>query len=298
MIPDRPEAAGPGPGKHSGTVGWLLLSPMLVWLAVLVVVPTTILLAYSFAAPVGPARVRWTLSLGGYRQLFEGVAFRTLLRSLYFAFITTLLCGLIGYPVAYFIGRAAPRWRNRLLVLVMVPFWTSFLIRTYGWIIVLRDQGLLNAALQTLRVTSGPLEILYTPAAELIGLVYTFLPFMILPIYGSVEKLDDSLIEAAFDLGATPLGAFTRVIVPLTLPGIVAGSMLVFVPAVGMFAVSDILGGKRTPLIGNLIEQQFVGKGGDWPFGSAMGIALLALFVASYIVLGRLATRRAGGSPA
>jgi spermidine/putrescine transport system permease protein len=292
MIPDNSTAASPGAGRRAGAVGWLLLSPMLLWLAALVVVPTTILLAYSFATPIGPARVRWSFSLGGYWQLFEGVAFRTLLRSIYFALITTLLCGLIGYPVAYFIGRAAPRWRNRLLMLVMVPFWTSFLIRTYGWIIVLRDHGLLNAALASLRITSDPLEILYTPAAELIGLVYTFVPFMILPIYGSVEKLDDSLIEAAFDLGASPLAAFLKVIVPLTLPGIVAGSMLVFVPAVGMFAVSDILGGKRTPLIGNLIEQQFVGKGGDWAFGSAMGIALLVMFIVSYMILARLGRRQ------
>jgi spermidine/putrescine transport system permease protein len=199
----------------------------------------------------------------------------------------------MGYPVAYFMGRAPERWRNVLLLLVMIPFWTSFLIRTYAWIRILGREGLLNTLLIKANVIAQPLDILYTPKAELIGLVYAFLPFMILPIYGSVEKLDGSLIDAALDLGAGPLRAFRHVILPLTMPGILAGVLLVFIPAVGMFAVSDVLGGKRVPMIGNVIEQQFVGKGGDWPYGAALGMTLLVMFVVVYALAARR-TARAG----
>lgn len=284
MLTTPPTPEEVEPGKPPGWIGWLLLSPILVWLVMLVIAPTVILIAYSLARDVGIAEVEWKLSLGGYEQLTGAVALRTLWRSLWLAGMTTVLCLLAGYPVAYFIGKAPPRWRNALLVLVMIPFWISFLVRIYAWTIILRQEGLLNAALGSLHV--GPANLIYNTAGELIGLVYTFLPFMILPIYGSVEKLDDSLIEAALDLGASPMHAFRTVILPLTRPGIVAGIMLVFIPAIGMFAVSDLLGGKRIPLIGNLIEQQFVGKSGNWPFGAAMGVALLVIFVVCYLVLG------------
>jgi spermidine/putrescine transport system permease protein len=274
--------------RPPGRIGWALLSPLLLWLALLVLAPTLILIAYSITSPAGPAQVQWTPSANGYAQLSGAAALAAFWRSVWFALLTTALCVLAGYPVAYFIGRAPATWRNRLLVLIMIPFWTSFLIRTYAWIIILRKEGLLNAALQATHLTSAPLDLLYTPSAELIGYVYTFLPFMILPIYGSVEKLDTSLIEAALDLGATPIRAFRSVILPLTWPGVVAGILLVFVPAVGMFAITDVLGGRKRLMIGNLIEQQFVGRGGDWPYGSAMGVVVLALFVIAYLVLAAL----------
>jgi len=279
-----PDAGGPT-NKDRQSPGWgarLLLAPMVAWLVVFVVAPTAVLLIYSFCRRGElQGQIEFTFTLENYRRVFERTYLRIFLLSLYYAAVTTVACVLIGYPVAYFIGKSPPRWRNVLLILVMIPFWTSFLIRTYAWMAILNEHGVLNSLLLSTGLTAKPLDILYTPTAVIIGLVYTYLPFMILPIYASVEKLDDALIEAAFDLGATPLRAFCRVILPLTWPGIAAGVLLVFVPAIGMFAVSDLLGGGRVPLIGNVIQNQF-GQAGDWPFGSALGIALMALFAVGY----------------
>src|SRR2546428_3253399 len=177
-------------------------------------------------------------------------------------------------------------------MLVMIPFWTSFLIRTYAWLLILGREGFLNAVLGWLHLMIAPLDWLYTWKAVVIGLVYTYLPFMILPIYGSVEKLDGSLIEAALDLGARPTAVFRRVILPLTMPGIVAGALVVFVPAIGMFAVTDLMGGARVPMIGNVIQNQF-GQANDWPFGAALGMMLVAMFVIAYAVSARVLQREA-----
>jgi spermidine/putrescine transport system permease protein len=219
----------------------------------------------------------------------QATYFRIFWRSAELAAISTALCLVMGYPVAYFVGRASPRWRNRLLMLIMIPFWTSFLIRTYAWITILNENGLLNAMLRSLHLQvlipdSG--AILYTPTAVVIGLVYAYLPFMILPIYGSVEKLDDSLIEASLDLGAGPWRTLANVVLPLTRPGIVAGVMLVFVPAIGMFAVTDLMGGGKVPMLGNVIQNQF-GQARDWPFGSALGVTLMAMFAIVFWITGR-----------
>ena len=203
-----------------------------------------------------------------------------------------MLCVLIGYPVAWYIGRAKENTRNLLLMAVMIPFWTSFLIRTYAWIAILAEEGLLNGMLQYSNMITQPFQLLYTPGAVMLGLVYNYLPFMILPIYGSVEKLDNSLVEAAFDLGAGPVRAFQRVILPLTRPGIVAGIMLVFVPAVGMFAISSLMGGGKTQMIGDVISGQF-SAGRDWPFGSALGMTLVLMFILAFLATSRL--RRAAG---
>jgi spermidine/putrescine transport system permease protein len=224
-----------------------------------------------FAAPY--------LRVFGYSILYAGTA--------------TVLCVLIGYPVAWFIGRAPEHRRNLLLMAIMIPFWTSFLIRTYAWITILSEEGLLNGMLQYSNLATQPFQMLYTPYAVILGLVYNYLPFMILPIYGSVEKLDNSLVEAAFDLGAGPVRAFQRVILPLTRPGIVAGIMLVFVPAVGMFAISSLMGGGKSPMIGDVIANQFF-AGRDWPFGSALGMTLVLMFILAFLATSRL--RKAVGS--
>jgi spermidine/putrescine transport system permease protein len=166
----------------------------------------------------------------------------------------------------------------------MIPFWTSFLIRTYAWIAILKSEGLLNGLLQGLHLIAAPWSLLYTPAAVMLGLVYAYLPFMILPIYGSAEQLDASLIEAAHDLGAGPVRVFREVILPLTWPGVAAGTLLVFVPAIGMFAVTDLMGGARVPLIGNVIQNQFL-KARNWPFGSALGVIFTLLFVLAYAAM-------------
>src|SRR5262245_23408360 len=227
------------------------------------------------------------LTLEHYLGVLDPVDLQIVIRSIGYAAITTAICLAAGYPVAYLIGRAEERWRNLLLMAVMVPFWTSFLIRTYAWVTILKSQGLLNSLLMQFQLISEPLEMLYTPGAVVLGLVYTFLPFMILPIYSSVEKLDGALIEAALDLGAGPLRAFSRVIVPLTSPGTAAGVLLVFVPSLGIYAVNDILGGGRVDMIGNIIENQFKGNARNWPFGAALGTTLLVSFALIYWFVNR-----------
>jgi spermidine/putrescine transport system permease protein len=280
-------ASATGTGRPPGRIGWLLLAPLVLWALAFVLAPAAIMLVYSFAERGTLGGVVLAFSLDGYQSVFDPVYLQIVTRSLAYAGITTAICLAAGYPVAYLIGRANVRWRNLLLMAVMVPFWTSFLIRTYAWVTILKSEGLLNSLLLQLRLIAEPLELLYTPGAVLLGLVYTFLPFMILPIYSSVEKLDGALIEAALDLGAGPLRAFSRVIVPLTSPGIAAGVLLVFVPALGIYAVNDILGGGRVDMIGNIIENQFKGNARNWPFGAALGTTLLVSFALIYFYANR-----------
>jgi spermidine/putrescine transport system permease protein len=270
-----------------GRAGWLLLSPLIAWAVAFVIAPAVIMLVYSFARRGTLGGVILGFTLENYASVLDPVYLQIVIRSILYAAITTLLCLAAGYPVGYLIGRADPRWRNLLLMAVMVPFWTSFLIRTYAWVTILKSEGLLNSLLLQLQLISQPLELLYTPGAVVLGLVYTFLPFMILPIYSSVEKLDGALIEAALDLGAGPLRAFSRVIVPLTSPGIAAGVLLVFVPALGIYAVNDILGGGRVDMIGNIIENQVKGNARNWPFGAALGTTLLVSFGIIYFFVNR-----------
>jgi len=246
------------------------------------------MLVYSFGHRGSLGGVHFdTLTLENYAGVLDPVYLRIVVRSIVFAALTTALCLAIGYPVAYLIGRADLRWRNVLLMGVMIPFWTSFLIRTYAWVTILKSEGLLNSLLLQMQIISQPLEMLYTNGAVILGLVYTFLPFMILPIYSSVEKLDGALIEAALDLGAGPLRAFSRVVIPLTSPGIAAGVLLVFIPALGIYAVNDIMGGGRVDMIGNIIENQFKGNARNWPFGAALGTTLLVSFAIVYWFVNR-----------
>jgi spermidine/putrescine transport system permease protein len=193
-----------------------------------------------------------------------------------------VLCLLLAFPAALFISRAA-RHKNLYLQLVMLPFWTSFLVRTYAWIFLLRDTGLFNTALQALGITHSPLPLLYNDGAVLLGLVYGYLPFMVLPIYATLDRLDPALVEAAADLGARPLATVLRIVVPLSRPGIVAGSVLVFIPCLGAYLTPDLLGGGRTVLVGNLVQNQFT-TARDWPFGAAVSIALMALVTLVLVV--------------
>jgi spermidine/putrescine transport system permease protein len=282
-------ATPPGGQRAPGGIGLLLLLPLVAWALAFVVAPAAIMLVYSFLERGTLGGVRWgTLTLENYAGVADPVYLRIVVRSIAYAALTTGICLAAGYPVAYLIGRADSRYRNLLLMLVMIPFWTSFLIRTYAWVTILKSQGFLNSSLLAMGFLREPLDLLYTPGAVIVGLVYTFLPFMILPIFTSVEKLDGALIEAALDLGAGPVRAFSRVIVPLTSPGISAGVLLVFVPALGIYAVNDILGGGRVDMIGNIIENQIKGNARNWPFGAALGTALLLSFgVAYYFVVRR-----------
>jgi spermidine/putrescine transport system permease protein len=275
--------------RRPPTIAWILLLPLLAWLAAFVIAPLVILIVYSFCQRDEFGQVVWQFSLENYRRSLDPLYLHILWRSLWYAAVTTALCAGIGYPVGYAIGRADERWRNRLLMAVMVPFWTSFLIRTYAWMTILKENGLLNGLLEAVRlvprVFPQPLSIMYTPTAVAIGLVYTYLPFMILPIYASAEKLDRSLLEASADLGATPWRTFLRVILPLTMPGVAAGAVLVFVPAIGMFAIVELMGGGARPLVGNVIQSQFTGQGRDAPFGSALAVVLLVMFALSSLAI-------------
>jgi spermidine/putrescine transport system permease protein len=273
-------------------MAWALLAPMVFWLLVFVVIPVIILFVYSFCERDEVGGVIFNFSFENYRRVFDPVYLKIFGRSIGYAALTTILCVVIGYPVAYYIGRANEALRNKLLLLVMVPFWTSFLIRTYAWITILKQEGMLNGLVQAMNLGVEPFNLLYTPTAVVIGLVYAYLPFMILPIYGSAEKLDNSLIEAAYDLGAGPIRAFSSVIVPLTLPGIAAGTLLVFVPAIGMFAITDLMGGAKVPMIGNVIQNQFL-QARDWPFGAALGVIFMLMFALTYVILQRRGSRPA-----
>jgi spermidine/putrescine transport system permease protein len=283
-----------GNQRRPGFLGWLLTTPMLLWLVAFVVVPTAILLVYSFCQRDELGRIVYHFSWENYRRIFIdedtghfGTVYWTVfIRSVVYAGLTTAICLVVGYPVAWFIGRAPESRRNLLLMLVMIPFWTSFLVRTYAWITILSTEGLLNAFLQYTRLISEPFEMLYTPGAVVLGLVYAYLPFLILPVYGSVEKLDNSLVEAAFDLGAGPVRAFQKVIVPLTMPGIIAGILLVFIPAIGMFAITQLMGGGIKPTIGEVIQNQFL-QARDWPFGAALGMTIVVLFAIAFWITSR-----------
>jgi len=276
-----PTGVAPPNGAHHrapGLLAWIILSPLLLWLLLFVVAPTLMLTAVSFAERDALGRIVWTFSLQNYLRAFDWVWLKILLESLYYAFLTTVICMAVGYPAAYCIGRAPERWRGILLMLVMVPFWTSFLIRTYAWITILSKEGIVNSLLVSAGIFTEPVSLLYSPFAIVLGLVYNFLPFMILPIYTSVEKLDNAMIEAAYDLGAGPLRAFSQVIIPLTRPGIAAGAMLVFVPSIAMFAITTLMGGGTNPMIGEVIFKQFT-SGRNQPFGAALGTILLLVFI-------------------
>jgi spermidine/putrescine transport system permease protein len=249
-----------------------------------------ILLVYSFCQRNEFGDIVYSFTWENFSRAFNKLYLGILLRSTWYAALSTVICVIVGFPVAYFIGRAKSSTRNLLLLLVMIPFWTSFLIRTYAWLIILGDRGLLNSLLIQARLIASPLNIIYTWKSVTIGLVYSYLPFMILPIYSSVEKLDQNLLDAASDLGANPWRTFCRVILPLTLPGISAGVLLVFIPAIGMFAITDLMGGAKVPMIGNVIQTQF-GDANNWPFGAALGMVMMVMFGIVYTFSGFLKTQ-------
>ena len=261
-----------------------LLLPAWIALAVFFLAPLFLMLAVSFAErgtyggiePVGNlwSYLRSGAFLANYARSFGALYLWIGWRSLWMAALTTALAIVVSFPIAYYLAILAPaRWKGLLLGLVVVPFWTSFLIRTYAWMFILRTEGLLNHVLMGTGLLHHPVELLYTQTAVLIGLVYGELPFMILPLYASLEKLDRSLLEAAADLGAGGAGSFWRVTLPLTLPGLAAGVVLVFVPSLGQFVVSDLLGGAKTVLVGNLIQNQFA-VARNKPFGAAIAFEL------------------------
>jgi spermidine/putrescine transport system permease protein len=265
----------------------VLLLPAGTWLAVFFVIPLAIMATYAFRPRhlLGGVYPGWTTV--HVARLIEPLYLVVLERSVILSLLATLLALLFSYPIASVIVRAT-RWRGLLLFLVVLPFWTSFLVRTYATIFLLRDTGPINQLLLYAGVIREPFRMLYTPGAVLFGLVTGFVPFMVLPIYASLEKVDPALLEAAEALGATEWRRFLRVTWPLTLPGVAAGSLLVFVPALGSFLTSDLLGGAKVELIGNLVQNQFT-SARNWPFGSALSFLLLIV-----VLLGMLARTRVG----
>lgn len=267
--------------------GLLLIAPVMILIIGLLIIPLILVVITSFGSRSPDGNVVYGFSLDNYRRLlgitpngFDSLYLEILLRSLWLALRTTVAVIVIAFPLAYFIARASPRYRNLFLFLVLVPLWTNFVIRIYAWLMILRNQGVLNSLLgwgaSALGLPFQPLDLYPSDGAVLIGMIYEFLPFMILPIYTSLEKIDDSLFEAAADLGANAVRTFLRVTLPLALPGMVAGTILVFIPVMGTFIVSDILGGRQVILVGNLVQRQFL-DARDAAFGSAAAIILMAL---------------------
>ncbi len=261
------------------------------WLVLFLFIPFLLVFKISFAeqkfgippytslAEIQDGVVQFSLHLRGYVLLFtDNLYFATYLNSAKMAAVTTLCCMLIGYPMAYYIARSTPRYRNLLLLAVILPFWTSLLLRVYAWVGILRNDGLLNKVLMGLGITAAPLEIYRTDLAVYIGMVYAYLPFFILPLYANLVKLDLRLLEAAADLGARPWQAFWRITLPLSRPGVIAGAMLVFIPSVGEYVIPEMLGGADTLMMGRVMWNEFFNNT-DWPMASAVTCVMVLLLL-------------------
>ncbi|WP_376792130.1 ABC transporter permease [Thermoflexus sp.] len=273
-----------------GRLPLLLILPGTFYLLVFFAFAVGIIAVISFLKRGPYGGIRWIFVLENYQRALDPLYVQIVLISLWIALVTTGLCLLIGYPVAYAMARAPARWRNTLLILTMIPFWTNFLVRTLALMFVLRSDGPINGLLMSAGLIREPLSLLFTQSAVILGLVYGELPFMILPLYATLERFDFSLVEAAHDLGANEWHAFRRVIWPLTLPGVLAGSTLVFIPSVGAFITPDLLGGAKTIMIGNVIQYQFLTVR-HWPFGSALSLILMAMVLAATMVYLRVGGR-------
>ena len=258
------------------TQGLFLISPANIYLFIFIVLPLLLVAGLSFLSRGTYGQVEFKFDITNYTRLFDPLYGKILLFSLGVGVGTTVICLVVGYPLAYFLAHAPAKQRSLLLFLILLPFWTNFIIRIFAWMIILRSGGVLDSLLQWLHITQAPLNLLYSPTAVMIGMVYEYLPFVVLPLYTSLEKIENSLLEAASDLGAPPWKAFLRVTLPLSVPGMIAGTILTFIPSMGMFVVPDILGGAKTILIGNVIRNQFL-TARDWPFGSAASMILMLM---------------------
>lgn len=247
----------------------LTIVPLYLFTLVFVAGPLVYMVVLSFLTRAETWGVVGEFTLENYADIFQPVYLQTFWESIKLAVISTVLIAAIGYPFGYFMAKLPPKWKKRAMLLLMIPFWTSSLIRLYGWIVIFRANGVLDTALMGLHITSEPLKLLYTYPAVVVGMVYALLPFMIFSVYSSAEKLDFSLVEAARDLGASPLRAFFTVSFKLTLPGLLSGVVLTFVPSMGLFFIADILGGNKVVLVGNLIQEQLL-KTHNWPFAAAL----------------------------
>ncbi len=284
--------------------GWLLVTPALIVLGLAAILPLLVMLVYSFLTPGDFGNVEWIFSWDGWvsilfqRDIFDdtlGLADAHLTifwRSIWLSVVTTILAFVIGFPTAWFIATRPPRERSLWLFLVTIPFWTNLLIRTFAILEVIRSEGLINTALMKTGMIQEPIQMLYTDGAVLAGMAYVYLPLMVLPLYAAIDRFDMRMLEAAYDLYASRWGALRRVILPIVSPGIVAGSILVFVPSLGAYVTPRVLGGGKNMMIGNFIELQF-GQGRNWPLGASLSVTLLVIVTAALLVYVRFANRDA-----
>ncbi|MBP0724662.1 ABC transporter permease [Bacillus sp. RG28] len=272
--------------------GKYIISPTILWLLFFFLVPLLFVFGYAFMKNGLYGQINYSFTLENSKNVFDPLYIKVFWTTLWMAILTTILTLVIGYPYAYTIRVVSERWQRALLLLITIPFWINFLVRSYALIILLRSKGLINSLLLHLGIIKEPLQLLYNTPSVILGMVYTLLPFMVLPIFVAIEQLDQRKIEAAYDLGASPFKTFVYITLPLTMKGIYAGSVLVFVASFGMYIVSDIMGGSKVALIGNVIQNQFL-SARNWPFGSALSLFLVVI---SIILIGLyyLATRRIG----
>lgn len=255
---------------------WLTILPLYIFTLLFVAGPLIYMVILSFQTRADGWGVLNQFTLANYKNIFDPVYLNTFIESFKLAFLATGIIVLIGYPFGYFMARLSDVWKKRMMMILMIPFWTSSLIRLYGWIIILRANGTLDQILIGLGLRDTPLKLLYTYPAVVVGMVYALLQFMILSVYSSAEKMDWNLLEAARDLGASPIQAFFTVTLKLTLPGLLSGVILTFIPSMGLFFIADILGGNKVVLVGSLIQDQLM-KAHNWPFAAALSVALMLL---------------------
>ncbi|WP_295308245.1 ABC transporter permease [Blautia sp.] len=253
-----------------------MILPLYIFTLLFVACPLLYMVALSFATPGEVHGVQWIFTLDNYRKILEPVYLDTFVQSFQLAITSTLFITLIGYPFGYFMAKLPAGGKKKAMLLLMLPFWVNSLIRLYGWIIILQKKGLLNFVLKKLGLIQKPLKIMYSYPAIVIGMIYVLLPFMILSVYSSAEKLDWSLVEAARDLGASKAKAFWTVSFRLTLPGLLSGVILTFIPSMGLFFIADILGGNKVVLVGSLIQDQMT-RGNNWPFAAALAVIMMIL---------------------
>lgn len=266
--------------------------PYIVWMAIFIVIPLLLVLYFAFTVGDSQSFSEFTLSLENFKRFLTPTYLKVLGRSVNLALISTILCLIIGYPLAYIISKEKPKTRNTLVLALVIPMWMNFLLRTYAWLTLLGRNGFINNLLGKLGLPS--LNLMYNNKAILLGMVYNFLPFMVLPIYSIMVKIEKNLVEAAEDLGADKITVFKKVIFPLSLPGVITGITMVFIPAVSTFVISDLLGGSKYNLIGNIIEQQFRWTG-DWHFGSSMSIILMIFILITMALTSKFDKEKEGG---
>lgn len=282
-----------------------LLAPVTLFLGVFFVLPLLIIAVFSFLTPGLYGGVEWAFYhwnygrifgwADGIMELYEPIYLRILLRSLTFAALTVIVTLILCYPVAFWVSRLPDRWRLAFLFLITLPFFSSLIVRLYAWLLILKPTGLFNTVLLKLGLIGQPLEILYTPTAVVLGMVYVMIPFMFLPLYASVDNLDRAQVEASLDLGANRVQTFVKVVVPQTLPGILGGAVIVFIPSVGNFIVPDVLGGAKGLMVGNLVEQQFLSSR-NWPFGSALSMIIMAVVLTVLLIAVARARKGSGNA--